>query len=74
MKRKLIVVMGALLLAFMLVAAVVAQTLPVHPAAVAVRPQAVTAATIVFINEIHYDNVGADVNEGIEVAHPPELI
>lgn len=70
MKRKLIVVMGALLLAFMLVAAVVAQTLPVHPAAVAVRPQAVTAATIVFINEIHYDNAGTDTGEGVEIAGP----
>ena len=24
----------------------------------------------VFINEIHYDNIGADANEGIEVAGP----
>lgn len=28
------------------------------------------ADTAVFINEIHYDNVGADANEGIEIAGP----
>ena len=27
-------------------------------------------ATTVFINEIHYDNTGADANEGVEVAGP----
>ncbi len=27
-------------------------------------------ATVVFINEIHYENVGLDVNEGIEIAGP----
>ena len=26
--------------------------------------------TPVFINELHYDNAGADVNEGVEVACP----
>ena len=26
--------------------------------------------TKVFINEIHYDNAGADANEGIEIAGP----
>ena len=26
--------------------------------------------TPVFINEFHYDNAGADVNEGVEVAGP----
>lgn len=25
---------------------------------------------VVFINEIHYDNIGADVNEGVEIAGP----
>ena len=29
-----------------------------------------TAATSVFINEIHYDNAGADTGEGVEVAGP----
>lgn len=28
------------------------------------------ADTAVFINEIHYDNAGADVNEGVEIAGP----
>jgi hypothetical protein len=28
------------------------------------------AATIVFINEIHYDNVGTDTGEGVEIAGP----
>jgi len=28
------------------------------------------ADTTVFINEIHYDNAGADLNEGIEIAGP----
>lgn len=28
------------------------------------------AQTAVFINEIHYDNTGADVNEGVEIAGP----
>ncbi|MCF7980565.1 MAG: lamin tail domain-containing protein, partial [Pseudomonadales bacterium] len=27
-------------------------------------------ATPVFINEIHYDNTGSDVNEGVEIAGP----
>ena len=27
-------------------------------------------ATPVFINEIHYDNLGADLNEGVEIAGP----
>jgi uncharacterized repeat protein (TIGR01451 family) len=27
-------------------------------------------ATVVFINEIHYDNLGTDANEGVEVAGP----
>ena len=28
------------------------------------------AQTTVFINEIHYDNAGADQNEGVEIAGP----
>jgi hypothetical protein len=28
------------------------------------------ADTTVFINEIHYDNNGTDVNEGVEIAGP----
>ena len=27
-------------------------------------------ATPVFINEIHYDNAGSDLNEGVEIAGP----
>ena len=26
--------------------------------------------TVVFINELHYDNAGGDVNEGVEIAGP----
>jgi uncharacterized protein len=33
-------------------------------------PQPVMAATSVFINEIHYDNVGTDAGEAIEIAGP----
>src|SRR6185369_6788237 len=33
-------------------------------------PQPVMAATSVFINEIHYDNVGVDAGEAIEIAGP----
>ncbi|WP_218082253.1 endonuclease/exonuclease/phosphatase family protein [Anthocerotibacter panamensis] len=33
------------------------------------NPQSVSAQTV-FINELHYDNTGADVNEGIEIAGP----
>lgn len=29
-----------------------------------------TQATSIFINEIHYDNSGTDINEGIEIAGP----
>ena len=35
-----------------------------------VGPRPVAAATSVFINEIHYDNTGADVGEAVEVAGP----
>jgi len=31
------------------------------------------AANAIFFNEIHYDNVGADVNEGVEIAGPSGL-
>lgn len=34
------------------------------------KPSVVKGATTVFINEIHYDNVGGDVGEAIEVAGP----
>jgi len=34
------------------------------------RPVAATAATSIFINEIHYDNTGTDAGEAIEVAGP----
>ena len=27
-------------------------------------------ATPVFINELHYDNAGSDINEGVEIAGP----
>ena len=33
-------------------------------------PQPLVASGPVFINEIHYDNTGADVGEGVEVAGP----
>ena len=32
--------------------------------------QAYTTDSLIFINEIHYDNVGTDVNEAIEIAGP----
>jgi predicted extracellular nuclease len=38
--------------------------------ALALGAPAAHAATPVFINEIHYDNVGADVGEAIEIAGP----
>ena len=34
-------------------------------------PEVVSAQTAVFINEIHYDNAGSDVDEGVEIAGPP---
>jgi hypothetical protein len=48
-----------------LVAALIATTLAVTPgvASAAVGPP-------VFINEIHYDNAGADVGEFVEIAGP----
>ena len=36
----------------------------------AAAPAAPTAGTPIFINEIHYDNTGADSGEGVEVAGP----
>ena len=48
--------------------------LPVAAALVAVAPQAAGAVpgatSTVFVNEIHYDNTGADANELVEVAAP----
>jgi predicted extracellular nuclease len=36
----------------------------------AIVPRPVSAATSVFINEIHYDNTGTDAGEAIEIAGP----
>ena len=36
----------------------------------AMAPMGVHAATAVFVNELHYDNAGVDVNEFVEVAGP----
>ncbi|MFC1709564.1 hypothetical protein ACFL2J_05890 [Candidatus Omnitrophota bacterium] len=36
----------------------------------ALLPAVAWATTLPFINEIHYDNVGSDLNEGIEIAGP----
>jgi hypothetical protein len=33
-------------------------------------PHASWAVTLSFINEVHYDNAGSDVNEGVEIAGP----
>jgi hypothetical protein len=33
-------------------------------------PVAPFSTTLVFINEIHYENAGTDVNEGVEIAGP----
>jgi hypothetical protein len=33
-------------------------------------PVVAQASTLPFINEIHYDNVGSDLNEGVEIAGP----
>lgn len=39
----------------------------------ALLPSISWAVTLPFINEIHYDNVGSDVNEGVEIAGPAGL-
>ncbi len=55
-KRGLVTVLGLAVILFIL------QALIVHRSA--------TAATAVFINEIHYDNTGTDAGEAIEIAGP----
>ncbi|HEX6833460.1 MAG TPA: Ig-like domain-containing protein [Rudaea sp.] len=43
---------------------------PVFVASLLFASHAAVADTTVFINEIHYDNVGTDANEGVEIAGP----
>jgi predicted extracellular nuclease len=35
-----------------------------------IRPSVAGSDSTIFINEIHYDNTGADANEGVEIAGP----